>query len=38
MKAVKEDTDFDLTFEEVVYKTISAVALWDEILRSIGIG
>ncbi len=34
MKAVKEDTDFDLTFEGVVYKTISAKALWDEILRS----
>tara|TARA_R100001510_G_C7651762_1_gene209509 strand:+ start:791 stop:2506 length:1716 start_codon:yes stop_codon:yes gene_type:complete len=34
MKAVKEDTDFDLIFEGVVYKTISAKALWDEILRS----
>jgi len=34
MEAVKEDTDFDLVFEGRVYKTVSATALWNEILRS----
>ena len=34
MQAVKNDTDFDLVFEGQVYKTVSAVALWDDILRS----
>ena len=34
MSAVKNNLDFDLTFEGRVYKTVSAVALWDDILRS----
>ncbi len=34
MTAVKEDKDFDLTFQGRVYKTVSATALWDQILRS----
>lgn len=34
MQAVKDDTDFDLVFEGLVYKTVSAVALWEDILRS----
>tara|TARA_B110000259_G_scaffold187794_1_gene243371 strand:- start:1884 stop:3641 length:1758 start_codon:yes stop_codon:yes gene_type:complete len=34
MQAVKDDTDFDLVFEGQVYKTVSATALWDDILRS----
>ena len=34
MQAVKEDKDFDLVFEDRVYKTVSATALWDQILRS----
>ena len=33
MQAVKNDTDFDLVFEGQVYKTVSATALWDQILR-----
>jgi len=33
MKAVKNDTDFDLVFEGQVYKTVRAKALWDQILR-----
>lgn len=35
MEAVKADGDFDLVFEGQVYKTISAKALWDEILRGV---
>ena len=35
MHALKsEDDSFDLTFEGKVYKTISAVELWDEIMES----
>ena len=34
MEAVKSDSDFDLVFEGTVYQTVSAVALWDDILRS----
>jgi ribonucleoside-diphosphate reductase alpha chain len=34
MAAVKEDLDFDLQFDGRVYKTVSARALWDDILRS----
>ena len=34
MTAVKNDTDFDLVFEGRVHKTVSATALWDDILRS----
>ena len=34
MQAVKDNTDFDLVFEGLVYKTVSAVALWEDILRS----
>ena len=34
MEAVKENEDFDLEFEGRVYKTVSARALWDDILRS----
>lgn len=33
MKAVKEDTEFDLTWEGRVYNTIGARALWNKILR-----
>ena len=34
MQAVKGDQMFDLVFEDRVYKTIRAKALWDEILRT----
>ena len=32
MDAVKNDTDFDLTYEGEVYKTIKAKSLWNEIV------
>ena len=32
--AVEYDTSFDLKFDGRVYKTVSAKALWDEIIRS----
>jgi ribonucleoside-diphosphate reductase alpha chain len=32
MDAVKNDTDFDLTYEGKVYKTIKAKSLWSEIV------
>jgi ribonucleoside-diphosphate reductase alpha chain len=34
MEAVKSDSNFDLVFDGVVYNTINARALWDDILRS----
>ena len=34
MQAVKSNGNFDLVFEGQVYKTVSATALWDDILRS----
>ena len=34
MQAVKDDADFDLVFDGQVYRTVSATALWDDILRS----
>lgn len=34
MTAVKNDTDFDLRFNGVVYNTIRAKNLWDKIMRS----
>jgi ribonucleoside-diphosphate reductase alpha chain len=34
MQAVKDGADFDLVFEGQVYRTVSASALWDDILRS----
>lgn len=34
MTAVKDDLDFDLQFDGRIYKTVSARALWDDILRS----
>jgi ribonucleoside-diphosphate reductase alpha chain len=34
MEAVKTNSPFDLVFEDRVYSTINARALWDDILRS----
>ena len=34
MEAVKEGKEFDLVFDGRVYKTVDAVNLWNEILRS----
>ena len=34
MEAVKTDSQFDLVFEDRVYSTVNASALWDDILRS----
>lgn len=34
MEAVENNTMFDLVFEGKAYKTVSAKALWDDILRS----
>ena len=34
MEAVKNDTDFNLVFDGKVVKTIKAVFLWEEIMRS----
>jgi len=34
MTAVLDDTDFNLVFEDRVYKTLRAKELWDEIMRS----
>jgi ribonucleoside-diphosphate reductase alpha chain len=33
MEAVKDDTDWDLTFEGTVYKTVQARTLWNTIMR-----
>mgnify|MGYP003331408399 CR=1 FL=1 len=32
MEAVKEDKDFDLTYESEVYETVKAKELWDKII------
>lgn len=34
MKAVKDNTSFDLVFEGQVFRTVQARALWDKIMRS----
>ena len=34
MRAVRDDTDFDLVFEGVVYKTVKATLLWEKIMRA----
>lgn len=34
MTAVKDNSQFDLVFEDRVYSTVNARALWDDILRS----
>jgi ribonucleoside-diphosphate reductase alpha chain len=34
MSAVKDNSQFDLVFEDRVYSTVNARALWDDILRS----
>ena len=34
MEAVKNNTTFDLVFEDRVYKTVDAVNLWNKILRN----
>lgn len=34
MQAVKDDTDFDLVFDGVVYKTVRAQYLWNKIMRN----
>ena len=33
MEAVKEDKDFDLTYEGVVYETVKAKELWEQIIE-----
>ena len=33
MEAVKEDKDFDLTYEGEIYETVKAKELWDEIIE-----
>ena len=34
MTAVKADTEWDLKFEGIVYKKVSALKLWDQIMKS----
>ena len=34
MTAVKADSDWDLKFEGIVYKKVSALKLWDQIMKS----
>lgn len=34
MEALKNDEDFDLVFDGIVYKTVRATALWNKIMRN----